>query len=509
MTIATRRTSTWAALCMALVLAGHRTIAQPPPHTQLLLVVDGLRPDYVTPEVMPRLSALGRRGIVFTAHHSVFPTVTRVNASSMSTGAYPETHGLMGNTVYSGKTFPARGVNTSEAEQLEAMEKAEGQLLSALTLGAALQRAGKSLAVFSAGSSGSALLLNHPVYNGAVVNPEFIDPPSLAPRVLAAVGEGPAEAVPNNVRNKWAVDGYLSLGLGDLKADVSAVWFGDPDATAHQKGVGSATTVQALKYVDAEIGRIEDTLRQRRVLATTNIIVASDHGFSTHSGTLRLAQLVSPFSRALPDGTSDIVVTEGAINFRGAVDQARVSAVVAALQKRPEVGAIFTRPASQGSMQGVVQGTLSFNVARWNHARASEIMISANWTAEQNDAGFPGNTTQAGTAGHGTSSPYDVHNTLIAAGPDFREHATSGVPTGNVDLAPTVLTLLGLPAPPSMTGRSIDEALVNGPAISTIRVLQTIEQARTADGRYEVIAQVSTAAGKRYLDHTEVRRRVR
>ena len=68
----------------ALVLAasGSATSAQLAGHTQLVIVVDGLRPDYVTPEVMPRLSGLGRRGIVFTAHHSVFPTVTRVNAAT-------------------------------------------------------------------------------------------------------------------------------------------------------------------------------------------------------------------------------------------------------------------------------------------------------------------------------------------------------------------------------------------------------------------------------------------
>src|SRR5690349_3397047 len=75
-------------------------VAQTPRRTHLVIVVDGLRPDYVTPKVMPRLFRLGRRGIVFTAHHSVFPTVTRVNASSFVTGAYPEAHGLLGNTIY-------------------------------------------------------------------------------------------------------------------------------------------------------------------------------------------------------------------------------------------------------------------------------------------------------------------------------------------------------------------------------------------------------------------------
>src|ERR1051326_5221885 len=75
-------------------------VAQAARRTHLVIVVDGLRPDYVTEHLMPRVYRLGRRGIVFTAHHSVFPTVTRVNASSFVTGAYPATHGLLGNTIY-------------------------------------------------------------------------------------------------------------------------------------------------------------------------------------------------------------------------------------------------------------------------------------------------------------------------------------------------------------------------------------------------------------------------
>ena len=73
--------------------------------SELVIVVDGLRPDYVTADLMPRLSRLGQRGIVFTAHHSVFPTVTRVNSSSFVTGSYPETHGLMA-VSYTHLTLP-------------------------------------------------------------------------------------------------------------------------------------------------------------------------------------------------------------------------------------------------------------------------------------------------------------------------------------------------------------------------------------------------------------------
>ena len=508
------------ALLAAVVLPLHapRVEAQTG-RAQLLLVIDGLRPDYVTPDVMPHLHALGQRGMVFTSHHAIYPTVTRVNASSLATGTYPERHGLMGNTVYSEKTFPGKGIDTSDHEQLEAMEKAEGQLLTAPTLNEMLADASKTMLVISAGSSGSSKLLSYPLKTGAVINPDLIRPERLQPTVLKAAGPGPAEAVPNNARNKWIVDIYLSLGLGDLKSDVTAIWFGDPDSTAHAKGVGTAETRQALGFVDREIGRLEDTLGQRGLLDRTNIVVVSDHGFSTHTAELRLAALVAPFSRPLPDGTPDIVVTEGAVNFRGAKDPARVQAVVAALQQRPEVGAIFTRPDGSGSTQGVVPGTLSFNVARWNHPRAAEILVSGNWTRNTNSAGFPGTTTQGGVAGHGTSSPFDIHSTLMAAGPDIRERATSAVPTSNVDVAPTLLRLLGMPVPPTMTGRVIEEALRSergaATAVGTSGASATAPagradvSARSSDGSYRIDAHVSVVGESRYLDETEVVRPVR
>jgi arylsulfatase A-like enzyme len=237
-----------------------------------------------------------------------------------------------------------------------------------------------------------------------------------------------------------------------------------------------------------------------------NILVTSDHGFSTHTRELRLAALVDPFSKPLPDGSKDIVVSEGAIYFRSGSDSERVAAIVDALQHRPEVGAIFTRPRPAGGAEGTVPGTLSFDVARWNHPRSGDILVSSNWNREANDAGFAGKTTDGNAAGHGSSSPYDIHNTLIAAGPDFRERAVSDVPTSNADIAPTLLRLLGLPAAPTMTGRVISEALRDGPSIASIAVDHVMETVKTADGGYELTAYLSKAAGSTYLDFTEVRR---
>jgi arylsulfatase A-like enzyme len=479
----------------------------PAGHAQLVIIVDGLRPDYVTEAVMPRLTRLGQRGIVFTAHHSVFPTVTRVNASSIATGTYPETHGLLGNTIFIPSVNPTRGLDTGNRENLEAVARAEHQLLTAPSLGEILQPSGRKVLAVGSGTSGSTFLLNHTVAGGAIVHNEFARPASIEADVARTIGPPPPHATPNAAQNRRAVDAYLKFGLDTVHPDVTLMWLSDPDTTAHAKGIGVPVTREALTLVDVEIGRIEDTLRSRGLLDRTNIFVTSDHGFSTHTGTLKLDALVAPFAKTASDGSRDIVVAEGAIYVRGGSDPARVAAIVAALQRSPAVGAIFTRPSGRAGAEGVVPGTLSFDVARWNHPRAGDILVSANWTRDKNEAGWEGTSTQSGVAGHGAASPYDIHNTLIAAGPDLREHATSGVPTSNVDIAPTLLRLIGMAPLKTMTGRVIAEALRDGPSPSTIAVGHSAETVRTGDGSYTLVAHISTAAGHRYLDDTEVTRR--
>jgi predicted AlkP superfamily pyrophosphatase or phosphodiesterase len=489
----------------ALIAALTAPLAQAPAtHTHLVIVVDGLRPDNVTPEVMPRLSRLGRRGIVFGAHHSVFPTVTRVNASSFVTGAYPETHGLLGNTIFIPSVDATRGLDTGERENLERVARAEGRLLTAPTLGELLQRSGMKLLGVSSGSTGSSFLLNHTISGGAVIHHDYTLPPSLGAEVAAALGPVPPHATPNDAQNQRAIDAYLRVGLDTIHPDVTLMWLNDPDGSAHEHGIGAPITRTSLSLVDGGIGRIEDTLRAKGLLDRTNIIVTSDHGFSTHTGEFKLESLVEPFARPMADGTKDIVVAEGAVYLR-AGEPARVNAIVTALQRRPEIGAIFTRPAAAGGSEGVVPGTLSFDVARWNHPRSGDILVSANWTSTANNAGFRGTTTQSGVAGHGTSSPYDIHNTLIAAGPDFRERATSDAPTSNVDIAPTLLRLLGLPAAPSMTGRVIEEGLRNGRRVPA--VTRSKETVKTSDGSYVLTANISTVGSYRYLDYTSVNRK--
>ena len=74
---------------------------------------------------------------------------------------------------------------------------------------------------------------------------------------------------------------------------------------------------------------------------------------------------------------------------------------------------------------------------------------------------------------HGTFGPIDVHNTLVAMGPRFKSAMQDSLPSGNVDVAPTVAAILGLSLP-SAAGRSLDEALAAGRPVSDYTVTPSV-----------------------------------
>jgi arylsulfatase A-like enzyme len=72
-----------------------------------------------------------------------------------------------------------------------------------------------------------------------------------------------------------------------------------------------------------------------------------------------------------------------------------------------------------------------------------------------------------------------VHNTLIALGPDFRDGLRDELPTGNVDVAPTIASILGLRLPRA-DGRPLLEALRNGPSAKDFQVVSGTFRPRRA-----------------------------
>ncbi|RYD90021.1 MAG: alkaline phosphatase family protein, partial [Sphingobacteriales bacterium] len=173
----------------------------------LIVFFDGLRPDYITPEAMPNLYAFKKQGAFGKRHHSVFPTVTRVNSSAYSTGSYPAKTGILGNTVYFPQINKVKGLNTGEASDLKRIDSAtNGHLLTTTSLGEVLKAARKHMMVFSSGSTGQALLQNHTVSGGAIVNPSMILPESFRDTVINLIGEVPKHTKPNSAQHVWVTD---------------------------------------------------------------------------------------------------------------------------------------------------------------------------------------------------------------------------------------------------------------------------------------------------------------
>lgn len=138
-------------------------------------------------------------------------------------------------------------------------------------------------------------------------------------------------------------------------------------------------------------------------------------------------------------------------------DAAVVKRVVRFLQSRAVVNTVFV-----AKRYGAIPGTLPAEAVHLDNARRGpDIIISYAWDANAVVQGFPG--TEVGTVStergqHGSFSPRDVHNTLIASGPDFRQAMRDPLPSGNVDVAPTLAALLNLPLPTAQ-GRVLHEAL--------------------------------------------------
>ena len=458
------------------------TDAAAPARLVVVIVWDGLRPDFVEPAVTPCLHALATGGVWFEASHCAYPSETRVNAAALATGCYPGRTGITGNTIYVpgfDSAAPARTVNTGDHTHLDRLAALDPPLVRVPCAADAIAAAGGVTIVASSGSPGAALLQN-PRPDGITLNHALLRPPAVAERVLAAFGPAPPDSRPATARSDWMTRGLLDCLFPDVVAPAVRTgrpalvhwWLTDPDHTAHHAGLGAPETVQSLRENDRRLAAFQARLADLGLSEHTDVLLTADHGFSTAGPPRGFDRaLVAAGLRGGPD-TDDIVTTGqggGAIYLHERTRR-RAPEIVRWLQQQPWIGPVFAR---DGGPADGVDGTLSLS-AVWNGRvgpRAPDIRFSAGWTAAANAAGVPG-TVLAGTgrgASHGSASPYDMRNSLFAWGPRFKRALRSPVPAGIVDVAPTVRALLGLPQAPA-DGRVLAEALLAGPAPSDVPV---------------------------------------
>jgi arylsulfatase A-like enzyme len=490
----------------------------------IVFVVDGLRPDSITAEDTPTLFRLRAEGVDFSDGHAVFPTVTRVNAATLSTGAQPGTHGIVGNQMYVPAVDPARAFDTGNYRNLLALDRATGgRLLMAPTLAERLHARGRRLVGVSSGSTGSAFLLNPkaPAGVGAVVNGYFDPgktvayPEPVSEAILSKLGPAPpkvAGAARYDASVAWTQRVLREYVLPELQPDVVIDWLTEPDHSQHQGGVGSPDAREALRHDDAEIARVLVSLDALELAAHTDVLVTSDHGFTSNGGYLDVVRsLVEARLKAATDSPEVVVASSGqaiALHVEGH-DLERIARIARFVQSEDWGGVLFTAGRGSGDPLGAVEGTFSLELIHVaNRERGADLVVTFPWTSQTNTYGVRGTDLACVSGGakfyaadHGSMSPWNVRNTLFGWGGSFKWRTTVRVAAGNVDVVPTVLALLGLDpgADSGLDGRVLVEALEEG-AADPERMIQETRVHTAAAGAYRAAIQVSHVDGRRYVD---------
>ena len=486
----------------------------------IVFVVDGLRPDAITPDRTPTLFRLRSEGVDFTDGHAAFPTVTRVNAATIATGMHPGSTGIFGNQLFARAIDPRRAFDTGNHKRLLELDQATGgRLVLTRTLGERLHAHGLSLAGVSSGSTGSALLTSSRATRGigVLINGAFEPgklvawPTDVSAAILDKFGPAPARGAfaRYDAVVAWTQRVLREYVLTELAPDVVINWLTEPDHSQHHLGVGSPSALEALASEDLEIARVLETIDALGLTSSTDVLVVSDHGFTTNGSGVDVAgALIEAGLKAASDSGDVVLASSGqavAVHVDGH-DEARVEAIARFVQSREWGGVVFMRARAAGDARGAVGGTFALELIHVANAeRGPDLLFTFPWTSRANEFGVPG-TDLANTSGgaklyvsdHGSMSPWNVRNTFLAWGVDFKKRATVRVPVGNVDVTPTILALLGIADDGALDGRVLAEALEDGPDAEQMAVdtrVHTVEL-----GGYCAAIQVSEVDGHRYVD---------
>lgn len=457
-------------------LSGAQTPADRGRAERVVVVVwDGMRPDLVTEKNAPTLTALARDGVFFRNNHAAYPTSTNVNGTVLATGDYPGHSGIIANQEYRPGIDPLKPFDTSDLAALDAPDQQiNSKYIAAPTVAETLQKAGDRTAV--AGSKPVAQLADR-ARNRTGAAAESVDlhrgktlPTAALAEIKTALGPFPEkkDTFPNSAVDAWTTRALTEVLWKKEVPKFSLLWLSEPDLTQHHTAPGAPAALAAIKSSDDNLARVLAALRAKNALATTDVFVVSDHGFSTIDLAVDVAErlraagfdAVRAFKSAPKTGQVLVVSLGGSVEFYViGHDETVAKKLVDFLQRSDFAGVILTR--------GKMEGTFTLADAHIASAAAPDIVVALRWNDRPNEFGIPGeiaSDTSSKGLGHGTHStlsPRDLHNTLIAAGPDFRRGFAGETPTGNIDVAPTVLWLLGIKPLQPMDGRVLREALTS------------------------------------------------
>ena len=382
-----------------LMLAG--CASQPPASpasTVLLVSVDGLRPTDITPAQMPTLAALGAANVRAEGMRPSYPSLTFPNHYTLVTGLRPNHHGLVHNSM---ADAALGSVRTADRDAVEA----SGWWQGATPVWVSVQRAGQRSATMFWPGSEAAIAGTRPwqwrQYHDGTRASDSVQ------QVLQWL------ALPARQRPR-----FVTMYLDQV------------DEASHNHGPESAQAISARHEVDTALAVLLQGLRTHDALATTNLLVVSDHGFAT----VPAGQAIATTDMVAADIAT--AVSDGQVISFAPLPGKTTAAEQQLLGRHPHY-------------QCWRKHELPTHWHYGSHPRIPAIVcqMDMGWDAlwpKKYSYRMQQPPTTRGSHGYDPELP-QMRATFIAAGPAFAQGVTLPV-FDNVDVYPLLMRLLQLPA---------------------------------------------------------------
>ncbi|RZJ03065.1 MAG: alkaline phosphatase family protein [Brevundimonas sp.] len=291
-----------AALVLALLLAGCAGLgAKPAPTARPLVIlvsIDGFRPDYLDRGLTPVLSGIAADGATGPMRPS-FPSVTFPNHYTLVTGLHPDHHGVVGNTMVDAELGRFTMRTPEAVTDRRWWDQGEPIWVTA-------EKAGLVTATM--------------FWPGSEADIGGVRPTHWRPFDQAVSSEARVDQVL----------AWLDLPVGE-RPDLTTLYFDIVDTAGHQNGPAAAETGEAVRAVDAAVGRLVEGLKARGLYDRTVLVVVSDHGMAATSPTrvTVLDELIDP------DAVQ--IVYGGAVSFLNPAPGREAEVEAALLGARPHL----------------------------------------------------------------------------------------------------------------------------------------------------------------------------
>ena len=359
----------------------------------VLVSLDGFRYDYVTKYSAPNITALAHRGATAPAGMiPSYPSLTFPNHYAIVSGLYPEDSGLVNNRFYD----PARGqhyVFTSK-------DSDDGSWYSGVPLWSLAEQNQMRAACFFWPTSGAEIAGKRPSY--------YLEY---------------SATVPNDERVTQVLQ-WLQLPAAE-RPHFLTLYMSDVDHAGHDHGPDSPEVAEAVKVVDAEIGKLVagiDALHMR-----VDVIVLADHGMAkVDGGWINLDQWAD-LSDFVTDGS--LLYGKSEADAQKAYESLKNASPKFHVYRRADVPAALHYNANPREGDPVIVPTGPY-------------LIRAHAPVLQ-----PGQTERpplVGEHGYDPRAMAEMKALFVAEGPDIRTGADVQ-PFENVDVYPFIAQILGLP----------------------------------------------------------------